>query len=180
VDAVPTLKGGSTIGIPSPPAIHFPDGFIGVPEIRDVERLQGFEAEWTAPAIEKGRHKGARWKLAGNAVSTPVARWVGERLLDQRPYDGRADTEMAVGDSWPKAAWGEGGRVWRADLSAWPTRASYRHLTDFLEYDVSPLSARATEGFLKRATESSLNFVPGFLDDVAAHLEAVRGDALAA
>src|SRR5262249_5091425 len=38
VDAVPTLKGGSTIGIPSPPAIRLPhDRMIVTPDIRDAE-----------------------------------------------------------------------------------------------------------------------------------------------
>src|SRR5581483_4102304 len=83
VDAVPTLKGGSTIGIPSPPGIRFVDGFIGLPDIRDAERLQGFEAGWTQPALQDGtRRDGVRWKLVGNAVSVPVSRWVGERLND--------------------------------------------------------------------------------------------------
>lgn len=180
IDAVPTLKGGSTIGIPSPPAIRFRDGFIGVPEIRDAERLQGFDADWTAAADESGRRKGVRWKLVGNAVSVPVARWVGERLLDPRPYDGRGDRELAAGNAWPKAAWGARGRSFGAQVSVWPTRDPYRHLADFLDYGVAPLSARATEGFLRRALESRLKFVPGFLDDVAAHLERVRGGALAA
>ena len=52
VDAVPTLKGGSTIGIPSPPAIWNPkDGSITTPSITDAERLQGFEPDWTQPAL---------------------------------------------------------------------------------------------------------------------------------
>src|SRR5262245_59574290 len=42
-DAVPTLKGGSTIGIPSPPAIVLRSGAIVQPDIRDAERLQGFD-----------------------------------------------------------------------------------------------------------------------------------------
>ena len=50
VDAVPTLKGGSTIGIPSPPAIWMPDGRIVTPDIRDAEQLQGFDPDWTKPA----------------------------------------------------------------------------------------------------------------------------------
>ncbi len=54
IDAIPTLKGGSTIGIPSAPAIRFPDGRIATPDLRDAERLQGFEPEWTAPAVAEG------------------------------------------------------------------------------------------------------------------------------
>src|SRR5947208_3159878 len=80
-DAVPTLKNGSTIGIPSPPAILLPSGRIIKPDIRDAERLQGFRADWTRPA-ERVARKGARWKLVGNAVTVTVAEWIGERLLD--------------------------------------------------------------------------------------------------
>src|SRR5204862_3973161 len=35
VDAVPTLKNGSTIGIPSPPAVLWPDGRLVTPSIED-------------------------------------------------------------------------------------------------------------------------------------------------
>src|SRR5262245_36225506 len=84
VDAVPTLKGGSTIGIPSPPAIWDPlDGSITTPNIRDAERLQGFIEGWTAPAAEvQGVRQSHRWKLVGNAVSVSVAEWIGRRLAD--------------------------------------------------------------------------------------------------
>jgi DNA (cytosine-5)-methyltransferase 1 len=181
VDAVPTLKGGSTIGIPSPPAIRFPDGFIGTPPIRDLERLQGFDADWTLPAEQAGLRRGWRWKLVGNAVSVPLARWIGERLLDPRDYDGEADDPLEAGGSWPRAAWGGfGGPARRAELSAWPVREEYVHLVDFLEEDADPLSERATAGFLDRAARSSLNFPDGLLDDVAAHLERVSGRALVA
>jgi DNA (cytosine-5)-methyltransferase 1 len=180
VDAVPTLKGGSTIGIASPPAIRFPDGFIGVPEIRDAERLQGFGPDWTTPAVAPGRRAGIRWKLVGNAVSVPVARWVGERFHELHTYNGRRDPDLGAGSPWPKAAWGAGGRVCRAELSLWPVSMPQPHLADFLSYEVAPLSARATDGFLRRALASRLRFVPGFLDDVAAHLETVRNDALVA
>ena len=39
-DAVPTLKVGSSVGIPAPPAILMPDGRVITPDIRDAERLQ--------------------------------------------------------------------------------------------------------------------------------------------
>lgn len=73
IDAVPTLKGGSSIGIPSPPAAILPGGRVVTPDIRDAERLQGFPADWTAPAMEVTRRQGARWKLVGNAVTVDVA-----------------------------------------------------------------------------------------------------------
>src|SRR5207248_358372 len=67
VDAIPTLKGGSSIGIPSPPAIWRPGTRrIVTPDLRDAERLQGFPAEWTAPADSpRRRRNSARWKLVG-------------------------------------------------------------------------------------------------------------------
>lgn len=178
VDAIPTLKGGSTIGIPSAPAIRFPDGLIATPDLRDAERLQGFEADWTAPASDNGRKKGFRWKLVGNAVSVPVAHWLGTRLQDPQPYDGSHDESLPPGAPWPKAAWGASGDVRRADVSTWPVRHEYHHLAEFLRFDPAPLSERATLGFLRRTQQSSLNFPPGFLDDVAAHLATVRPDPL--
>lgn len=87
VDAVPTLKGGSTIGIPSPPAIIFPDGRVGKPDLRDVERMQGFDEDWTAPAENVAR-RNARWKLVGNAVTVNSAAWLGRRL--RRPGIGQS------------------------------------------------------------------------------------------
>jgi DNA (cytosine-5)-methyltransferase 1 len=178
VDAVPTLKGGSTIGIPSPPAIWMLDGSIVTPDIRDAERLQGFEAGWTEPALAVSK-RGHRWKLVGNAVCAPVARWLGEQLNAPRAYCGDADAPMAPGASWPDAAWGMDGDRHVAAVSTWPTRAARVHLADFLEYEPTPLSARAAAGFLGRAKRSSLKFPDGLLDDVAAHLDGMRGLTLA-
>jgi DNA (cytosine-5)-methyltransferase 1 len=173
VDAVPTLKGGSTIGIPSPPAIWLPGGEIVTPDIRDAERLQGFEVDWTEPAVEGMTRKGGRWKLVGNAVSIPVARWVGQRLVEPLAYEAE-ETELA-GGPWPTAAWGtKGSLAKRVHVSMWPVRGRRQHLKEFLRYPLKPLSARAAEGFLKRAEAGSLRFPPGFLADVAEHAERIR------
>ncbi|MEO2035676.1 MAG: DNA (cytosine-5-)-methyltransferase, partial [Planctomycetaceae bacterium] len=81
-DGVPTLKGGSGLGIPSPPGIWLRNSNeIVTPDIRDAERLQGFPVNWTLPAMENTRKVGARWKIIGNAVSVPVSKWIGKNLL---------------------------------------------------------------------------------------------------
>ncbi len=65
-----------------------PDGSIKTPEIRDAERSQGFVADWTAPAVDDPkRRNGPRWKLVGNAVSVPLAKWVGRRLPEPSTGD---------------------------------------------------------------------------------------------
>lgn len=170
VDAVPTLKGGSSIGIPSPPAIWMPDGQVGTPGIRDAERLQGFDVDWTLPGIEGQVRQGPRWKMVGNAVSVPVARWIGERLaLDSVDVDYET-VPLPVGSRWPKAAeGGPGRRPASVERSLWPIRAARPHLADFLHDELKPLSERACDGFLSRAARSSLNFPPGLLDAVRAH-----------
>lgn len=171
VDAVPTLKGGSTVGIPSPPAILFPSGDIRLPDIRDAERLQGFPINWTLPAVrDAGVREGARWKLVGNAVSVPVFRWVGRRLLNPGAYVGGEDEIVQDGESWPRAAWGENGKTFRSVVSEYPKRFRTQGLADFLKFDGRPLSIRATAGFLDRAQRSSLRFPEGFLATVEAHL----------
>jgi DNA (cytosine-5)-methyltransferase 1 len=184
VDAVPTLKGGSTIGIPSPPAIWNPRArTICTPEIRDAERLQGFDADWTLAALDVvGVRRGHRWKLVGNAVSVPVAQWVGERLASPGQFDrARSGALLARGVAWPRAAWGGGGRVYPVDVSMWPLRAPAPHLSDFLAFPLTLLSARAAAGFLSRAEVSTLHFdeKPGFLDDVRRHVVRMSREAVA-
>lgn len=171
VDAVPTLKGGSTVGIPSSPAILMPNGEIVTPDIRDAERMQGFAADWTAPARQV-KKPGFRWKLVGNAVTVPVAHWIGQRLASPSPY-GRAweDASLAPGAPWPRAAYNVGAGRFGSTVSAWPICKSRAGLEAFLKYPTAPLSAKATAGFLGRARSGSLRFPPGFLEAVAAHLE---------
>jgi DNA (cytosine-5)-methyltransferase 1 len=177
-DAVPTLKGGSTIGIPSPPAIWHPGGVSGrrilTPRIIDAERLQGFSPGWTKAADAVSRRKGTRWKLVGNAVTVGVAEWVGHRLVEpgEPIRDGRP---MRDGESWPIAAYGSRGRVWVSDVSMWPQRRRYQHLHRLVDLtQAEPLSERGAAGFLDRANRGTLNFQPGFLDDVHEHVEHIR------
>ena len=168
-DAIPTLKNGSTVGIASPPAILLPDGRVVTPDIRDAERLQGFGADWTAPACEVGRAS-LRWSLVGSAVSVPVAKWLGERLSKPGQFDKSRDRELADAARWPKAARFDGRLRRRVEIGSFPTWRTRQSLADFLRYEGKPLSARATRGFLERSQRSSLRVTPGFLEALREHL----------
>jgi DNA (cytosine-5)-methyltransferase 1 len=164
-DAVPTLKGGSSLGIPSPPAIVLPSGEIVQPDLRDAERLQGFEPDWTLPSNRVER-PGHRWKLVGNAVTVDVAEWIGRRLVEPGVYDSADDAPLQrkTKGAWPRAAWGMGGERWISSVSAWPVRRPVVPLEEFLRFPTKPLSERAAAGFFSRARQARLRFPPGFLE----------------
>lgn len=175
VDAVPTLKGGSTIGIPSPPAIwRSGTSSLVTPDLRDAERLQGFPADWTKSAdATPGRRRTDRWKLVGNAVSVPVARWLGERITTDESYDNGRDHRLGAESRWPRAAWGRDGERFAVDVSMWPVSYPRQHLHDFLQFPTRPLSARATAGFLKRAHKGTLRIPEDLICEAKEHLAAM-------
>jgi DNA (cytosine-5)-methyltransferase 1 len=175
VDAVPTLKGGSTIGIPSPPAIWDPlTHAISTPDIRDAEQLQGFEPDWTAPAtLAENVKRAHRWKLVGNAVSVPTAKWIGQRLTDPSGA-APAGSPLKRGVAWPRAAWGHREEVYAVDVSSWPVRVKPESLRVFLQFPTVPLSYRAAAGFCSRADQSTLHFEKSFIRDLRAHVAWTR------
>jgi DNA (cytosine-5)-methyltransferase 1 len=177
-DGVPTLKGGSTIGIPSPPGVWLPQSDVGqrfvTPRITTAERLQGFRKGWTIPAAGHRRGEGARWKLVGNAVTVGVSAWVGRRLVEPGSWDDTLSTRLPAGSSWPTAAWGECGKAWRVDVSLWPERKPYRHLRGLMGADCVPLSYRAAAGFLERLDRSTLRVPEQFRIDMKEHIEVSR------
>lgn len=175
-DAVPTLKGGSTIGIPSPPAIWIPGAEPGRklvwPTIQDAELLQGFPRGWTASASD-GKRDGARWKMLGNAVTVGVSEWVGRRMA--QPGANEAERSPLVNQSWPTAATGEAGKRWSVRASEYPIRRRYRHLLDIVDANSAvPLSHRAASGFLDRLERGNLGRYPGFRQDVAEHVQVTQ------
>lgn len=176
VDAVPTLKNGSTIGIPSPPAVLMPDGRIVKLGICDGERLQGFDTDWTLPAELLGKSS-ARWALVGSAVSVPVARWVGERLLHPGHYDTQRDREFSLDGKAPRAARFDGKVRHAVQISADPLGLKPPPLKEFMsEVDSHQLlSVKATLGFLNRTRRAKLRFEPGFISAVERHLVAMGG-----
>jgi DNA (cytosine-5)-methyltransferase 1 len=170
-NAVPTIKGGSGLGIPSPPAIWIPrTGEIGTPSIQDAERLQGFPEHWTRPSEAVCTKAGTRWRLIGNAVSVDVSGWVASRL--HNPVEGCIEGRpIRPTKRWPNAAWGANGKAYAVDVSTWPVVIPREGLEQFLKHDLKPLSVRATRGFLLRARTGIVRFSDGFLEALDAHLQ---------
>lgn len=166
-NGIPTLKCGSTIGIPSPPAIAFPNGDVASPDIRDAERFQGFPADWTKPAEDITRTSG-RWKLVGNAVTVDVVSWIANKMVKPEEYDSSKDKELTQGMKWPTAAWGDCGKRYISDVSEYPQEREEVSLIDFLEYPCKPLSLKAAKGFESRlhsGTVRSPNFFKKAIHD---------------
>jgi DNA (cytosine-5)-methyltransferase 1 len=178
-DAIPTLKNGSTLGIASPPAVMLPDGRVVTPDIRDAERLQGFESDWTKPAENVARAS-LRWSLIGNAVTVPVAEWLGSRLRNSGSYEHHRDETLTSTGSWPRAARFDGVCRYRVNIGSFPMWRERPSLTSFLVHPGRLLSARATRGFLERTERGTLRFVPGFRDRLRAHLSFLEAGELRA
>lgn len=167
-NSVPPLKGGSGLSIPSPPAIwHRGDAFFGLPSIEDAERLQGFPIGWTEAAATDGRQGRCRWKLVGNAVSTPVVSWLAKRLNDSSrepisltnipPHRGAANAGFG-GPERPA-------RQFRAEIEG-PEGSEPKSLDSFGSMNMSPLSYRAANGFLSRYNKSKLRKNAQFADEL--------------
>lgn len=61
----------------------------------ETERLQGFLDDWTAWGIDEGGERvemadTPRYRFLGNAVSVPVAAWIGRRILEVHEKTERA------------------------------------------------------------------------------------------
>jgi len=173
IGEVPTLKGSSGFSIPSPPAIWLPSGEIVTLDLRDAERLQGLPPNWTRPAEAVDR-SGVRWRLVGNAVTVPIARWMGRRLRRPGQYLAERDPRLLRRARLPKAAWNDGDATHASTVSSWPVRYTARPLDEFLRYPTAPLSERATSGFAARLRRSSLRVPAGFLEALDEHIERLR------
>lgn len=168
-DATPPLKGGSALGIPSPPAIwDRGTGSFLAPGIEDAERLQGFPANWTSSSLSIAHGQKRRWSLIGNAVSVPVAAWIGHRLgglrSSEQPREARETTRGAL----PRAAHGGPGRAPRAmtSLGEGPEEVQLGSLNGFGLIAASPVSQRAIGGFTRRFEVAPLAKDPLFLRDL--------------
>ena len=162
-DAVPPLKAGSGLGIPSPPAILLPSGRVVTPTIEAVEQFQGFPAKWTT-VLRNERDGRSRWRLVGNAVSVRVAEWIGNRLSVPGNYDYGEDSEFSSEDGWPNAAWYMGDQRMVAEVSEYPVNRRRGCLSVYATERWPDLSERALTGFTRRAREGNLKYPIGFLE----------------
>lgn len=181
-DAIPTLKGGSTLGTPSAPAVWFPQAARGrqfvLPTIEDAEELQGLPRGWTAPSLIEGE-RSLRWKLVGNAVTTGIGAWIGDRLLQSESPDlgeVHAGRELERGTRWPHAAMGGPRRpAVQVEVSDHPRNVPMKSLADVINAETAPpLSHRATRGFLSRVDEKNRRFNGQWYADLEAHLAVTR------
>jgi DNA (cytosine-5)-methyltransferase 1 len=175
IDAVPTLKGSTSVGVPSPPGVWLPNKQAGMrivtPTIEAAETLQGFRPGWTDAAPVRDR-----WKLVGNAVSVPAAAWIGRGLRDIEalPDADALDREPLLhGGAWPIAASRQGKKKWRVHVTEWPLMPAgpRRHLASVLrKHGAIPLSHRATKGFRDRLRRSNLSYTPEFMQALDEHV----------
>jgi DNA (cytosine-5)-methyltransferase 1 len=65
-----------------------------------VERVQGFPVDWTLPRhfddLQAERINSLRYHAIGNAVTPPVAEWVGGRLLEAFMAKDRAQPQLEI------------------------------------------------------------------------------------
>jgi len=168
-DAVPPIKAGSTLGIPSAPAVAFAGDRIETPSVRAALRLQGFPSDWLDERDQSIQER-YLWRLVGNAVSVPVARWVVDRIDRASTPENLAlapDVEsvrLPKGHLWPNAAWGRKGRRFGATLDEKPASVSWRSIEEFRDDTWHELSKRALAGFSSRLEKGRLRSPPGFKD----------------
>lgn len=163
-DGIPPLKVGSAIGIASAPAVLFPDGEVLMPSLEACERLQGFPVGWTEVQNYAPVRKGARWRMVGNAVSVPVAKWIGDRMKGESPILDFAVSPMRERGRWPDAAWNVGNGRFAVKASDRPLGVLHCSINKFRDDSWTRLSDRALGGFISRAEAGGLSLPAGFLD----------------
>jgi DNA (cytosine-5)-methyltransferase 1 len=161
VDGIPPLKVGSTLGIPSAPAVLFPDGDVLMPSLAACERLQGFPVGWTGAALHA---KGEAWRLVGNAVSVPVASWVAQSLKNPGSLHEFECKAFGPGGRWPSGAFNVGDGRFAVEDAQRPVALSSQTIEHFRDSEWTRLSDRALNGFIRRAQEGSLRMPEGFLE----------------
>lgn len=161
-DGIPPLKVASGLGIPSTPAVLFPDGEVLMPSIEACEALQGFPRGWTD--LEFGTKRSPRWSMVGNAVSVPAARWLAKRIDSPGEMLPLPTRRLSAEATWPDAAYGNSDGHFAVEASERPSDVAAPSIEMFRDTSWKSLSARALRGYLSRASEGGLRFPEGFID----------------
>jgi DNA (cytosine-5)-methyltransferase 1 len=164
VDGIPPLKVGSSVGIPSAPAVLFPDGEVLMPSLLACERLQGFKPGWTVVTGREDTKRDPRWSMLGNAVSVPVARWVAERIKSPGEILDFEQVSLVNSKRWPDAAWNDGAHRVGIIANDKPILVHQPSISEFRDPTWTRLSDRALNGFIARAVKGGLWVPEGFLD----------------
>lgn len=154
----PTLKVGSALSIPSPPAVFYRD-VVRTISVREAIALQGFPQ-----TPFKGLAPSAVYRMMGNAVALPVGRFVAKSLNTPRPHlSGQLVPtcleQSLFGDGcwpacWPKAGLKSGSEFFEY-LDPAGTAPLANGLEDLLNLDSEArLSSRAANGLLSRLERS--------------------------
>ena len=179
----PTLKVGSSLSIPSPPAVHFEKSH----EVRSLTsgeclRLQGFNP---VDFLEVSRAD--RYRMAGNAVATPVGRFVVDGVVnglgdvseldffEQTSLDFSTNlkpppkSKSATGSGWWKSAVLFGSSpafVNNCDSTGLALAQNLLSFLDASDEEVKPLSTRAARGLLSRLDSSGNKCPAGLYTDL--------------
>lgn len=168
---VPTIKIGSSLGIASPPAVHYGEVVRTLSPTESL-RLQGFEIEADVFASASGAYK-----AAGNAVARPIGRWVMDGLseanedfsVDWTPTQDDLFADEIGLARYPLAGISVDGVVTAVNVEG---HASATNLIDFLDVrSEDRLSPRASKGLLERLARSGQVCPPNLrnlLEDLAA------------
>lgn len=171
-NAIPPLKGGSGVSIPSPPGIWSRSSSTFVsPTLQDAERLQGFDPDWTLPAQPNTANGRRRWLLVGNAVSVPVVEWIARRLSRHRSRQ-RHFSDVSNGLRLARAATGGPGVPTKAFEARFegPREYAIMPLGRFGLIEPVPLTLRAVAGFTKRFEAAPLRKNAEFLNDLRLYI----------
>jgi DNA mismatch endonuclease Vsr len=110
----------------------------------------------------------------GNAVSVPVAEWIGSRLRLPIAFDTSIRRPFPSDGKWPSAAFGINGQKWKIEIGEFPLPPVSTPLRKFLNYDLQPLSLRAARGFMSRFERSSLKKNRRFLSDLRKYVRVLE------
>jgi DNA (cytosine-5)-methyltransferase 1 len=152
---IPTIKIGSSLGIASPPAVHYED-VVRVLSPNEALQLQGFSID---PHLFASAT--AAYKASGNAVPRPIGRWLLDGLGEEQSLDGLAwqPTQAGLWDDpalpvkHPVAGLSLRGQIGEVKIRASASKAT--NLIDFLDLaNPTRLSPRASRGLLDRLSRS--------------------------